>query len=150
MPEKNLQLVLALRSLAAFHIGLGVSTTVRLVRTEGREKPSCLPYRPGRVDYRAPGAYEGRGRPGLAGRRYLRAAGRELLPLFSRRTCLCAHPLGTQKNLSEMPGLSFFLVVTPQGYFEGRRLIGHFFLIWAELRYKARGKPKNDELGGFA
>ena len=35
MPEKNLQLVLALRSLAAFHIGLGVSTTVRLVRTKG-------------------------------------------------------------------------------------------------------------------
>ena len=35
MPEKMLQLVFALRSLVAFHVGLGVSTTVRLVRTKG-------------------------------------------------------------------------------------------------------------------
>jgi hypothetical protein len=35
MPYKLLQLVLALRSLFAFHIDLGVLTTVRLVRTLG-------------------------------------------------------------------------------------------------------------------
>jgi hypothetical protein len=34
-PGKSLQLVLALRSLVAFHVGLGLSTAVRLVRTEG-------------------------------------------------------------------------------------------------------------------
>jgi hypothetical protein len=43
------------------------------------EKPSFLPCRPGRFDCRAPGAYEGLGRPGLARRRCLRAGERELL-----------------------------------------------------------------------
>jgi hypothetical protein len=96
MPYQLLQLVLALRSLVAFHIGLGVSTTDRLVRTEG-------------------GAALG--------------------------------SLGAQKSLPEVLGLSF-LVVQFQGYFKGRRLIG-LFLIWAELRYNAREKPKNGEIGGF-
>jgi hypothetical protein len=35
IPGIFLQLVFALRSLVAFHVGLGVSTTVRLVRTKG-------------------------------------------------------------------------------------------------------------------
>ena len=35
MPDKLIQLVFALRILVAFHVGLGVSTTVRLVCTKG-------------------------------------------------------------------------------------------------------------------
>ena len=35
MADKLLQLVFALRSLVAFHVGLGLSTTVRLVCTKG-------------------------------------------------------------------------------------------------------------------
>ena len=35
MPGKLLKLVFALKSLVAFHVGLGVSTPVRLVRTKG-------------------------------------------------------------------------------------------------------------------
>jgi hypothetical protein len=57
-------------------------------------------------------------------------------------------PSACKKNLPEVPGLSFFFI-PPQGYLDARRLIGLFFLIWSELRYKARGKLKNGELGGF-
>jgi hypothetical protein len=35
MPDKLFQLAFALRGLVAFHVGLGVSTTVRLVRAKG-------------------------------------------------------------------------------------------------------------------
>jgi hypothetical protein len=84
----------ALRSPVAFHVGLGGSTTVRLVRTKG---------------WAALCSFVG--------------------VVYVRESVSCCRP--------------------PQGYFEGRRLTGLFFLIWAELRYKTRGKPMNGELGAI-
>ena len=74
MPDKLLQLVFALKSLVAFHVGLGVATTVRLVRTEGG---AVLDLLPGGV--------------------YVRETVRCCRPLLC--VCyLCAHPLGVQEK----------------------------------------------------
>jgi hypothetical protein len=74
MPDKLLQLVFALRSLVAFHVGLGVSTTVRLVRTEGGAALDLL-----------------------AGGVYVRETVRCCRPLLC--VCyLCAHPLGAPEK----------------------------------------------------
>ena len=82
----------------------------------------------------------------LVRRRCLRAGEREVLS--SSLVCfvpLRPPPLPPRKVSLKCPACLFF-VVPPQGYFEGRRLTGQFFLIWAELRYMARGKPENGEL----
>ena len=74
MPDKLLQLVLALRSLVTFHFGLGVSTTVRLVLTEGGAALDLL-----------------------AGGVYVRETVRCCRPLLC--VCyLCAHPLGAPEK----------------------------------------------------
>ena len=102
-----------------------------------------------RFDYRAPGAYEVLGRDMLVRRRCLRAGERELLSSsLVYFLPLRPPPLPPRKVSLKCPGCLFF-VLTPQGYFEERRLTGLIFLIWAELRFKARGKPKTGELGDF-
>jgi hypothetical protein len=84
MPDKMLQLVFALRSLFAFHVGLGVSIIVRLVRTKNW---AALVSFVGDV-------YE-----------------RESVSCCRLLLCdyyLCAHPLGAPESLPEVPGVSFF------------------------------------------
>jgi hypothetical protein len=74
MTGKSLQLFLALRSLVAFYVGLDVSTTVRLVRTEGGAALDLL-----------------------AGGVYVRETVRCCRPLLC--VCyLCANPFGVQEK----------------------------------------------------
>jgi hypothetical protein len=124
IPDKWLQLVFALRSLVAFHVGLGVSTTVHLVRTKGWVALSSF-----------------------VGVVYVRESVSCCRPLLCVFTSVPT-PSAPRKVSLKCPACLFF-VVPPQGFFEGRRLTGLFFLIWAELLYTARRKPKNGELGGF-
>jgi hypothetical protein len=102
-----------------------MSTTVRLVRKEG-----------------------GATLDSLAGGDYVRPGASYCRPLLCVFLPLRPPPRRPRKASLKCPACLFF-VVPPQGYFEGRYLEGLFFLIVAELRYKARGKPKNGELGGF-
>jgi hypothetical protein len=105
----------------AFYVGLGPLTTVYLALTKGWAALCSF-----------------------VGAAYVResvSCCRPLLCVFTSAPT----PSPPQKSLPEVPGLSFF------GYSALRILRGAapdraVFLIWAELRYKARGKPKNGEI----
>jgi len=85
----------ALRSLIAFHVGLGVSIIVRLVRTKNW---AALVSFVGDV-------YE-----------------RESVSCCRLLLCdyyLCAHPLGAPESLPEVPGVSFFWLFRPDNTSRG-------------------------------
>jgi hypothetical protein len=79
-----LQLVYALRSLVAFHVGLGVSTTERLVCTKGWAALCSF-----------------------VGVVYMRESVRCCRPLLCVFTS-APTPSAPQKSLPEVPGVSFF------------------------------------------
>jgi hypothetical protein len=118
MPENLLQLVLALICLVAFHVDLGVSTTVRVVHKKG-----------------------GVALNSLAGGVYVRPGASCFRPFRGERAS-APTPSSPPESLPEVPGLPFF-VLPPQGYFEGRSLIGLlYFLFGLNCDIRREGIPK--------
>jgi hypothetical protein len=115
--DKLLQLVFALRSLVAFHVGLGVSTTVRLVRAKGWAALCSF-----------------------VGVVYLRESVSRCRPLLSV-FYLCAHPLCPPEKYPRISRPVFFFDL-PHEYFEGRLLIGLLFLFVLNCDIRREGSPR--------